>query len=74
MLERLRRLARGNAAAVAYDQGMSDEGDMIPARERARIKSRDRKTRGPKVVVDNPGLKKLALYLATKRRKRKTSS
>jgi len=47
---------------------VSDDQDLLPTRERARIKSRDRKVRGPKVVVDNPGLKKLALYIAGKRR------
>jgi hypothetical protein len=43
--------------------------DQLPARERARVKARDRKVRGPKVVVDNPGLKKLTLELAEKRRR-----
>ena len=47
---------------------VSDDQDLLPTRERARIKSRDRKVRGPKVVVDNPGLKKLALHIAGKRR------
>ena len=41
---------------------------MLPARERSRVRSRDRKIRGPKVVVDNSGLKKLTLELAEKRR------
>ena len=41
---------------------------MLPPRERARVRSRDRKIRGPKVVVDNAGLKKLTLELAQKRR------
>jgi hypothetical protein len=41
---------------------------MLPSRERARVRSRDRKVRGPKVVVDNAGLKKLTLELAEKRR------
>jgi len=41
---------------------------MLPPRERARVRSRDRKIRGPKVVVDNAGLKKLTLELAHKRR------
>lgn len=47
---------------------VSEDQDLLPTRERARIKSRDRKVRGPKVVVDNPGLKKLALHIAGKRR------
>ena len=42
---------------------------MLPPRERARVRSRDRKIRGPKVVVDNAGLKKLTLELAQKRRR-----
>ena len=46
---------------------MSEDTDDLPPRERARVRSRDRKVRGPKVVVDNPGLKKLALHLAEKR-------
>ncbi|HXM56877.1 MAG TPA: hypothetical protein VOB72_15870 [Candidatus Dormibacteraeota bacterium] len=47
---------------------MSDT-DELPPRERARVRSRDRKTRGPRVIVDNPGLKKLAVDLAEKRRR-----
>jgi hypothetical protein len=47
---------------------VSEDQDLLPTRERAHIKSRDRKVRGPKVVVDNPGLKKLALHIAGKRR------
>ena len=51
---------------------VSEDEDMLPARERARVKSRDRKTRGPRVIVDNPGLKKLALYLARRRPRKPT--
>jgi hypothetical protein len=47
---------------------VSDDLEMLPERERARARSRDKKTRPPRVVVDNPGLKKLALYLKEKRR------
>jgi hypothetical protein len=47
---------------------MSDDADLLPARERARVRSRDRKVRGPRVVVDNPGLRQLALHLAERRR------
>jgi len=50
---------------------MSEDADELPARERARVRHRDRKVRGPKVVVDNAGLKKLALHLAEKRRRRR---
>jgi hypothetical protein len=47
---------------------MSEDIDMLPERERARTVSRDRKIRGPKVIEDNPGLKKLQLQLALRRR------
>jgi hypothetical protein len=47
---------------------MGDDLDQLPERQRARLKARDRKRRPPKVVVDNPGLKKLAVYLGEKRR------
>jgi hypothetical protein len=50
---------------------VSEDSDLLPDRERARVRSRDRKVRGPRVVVDNPGLKKLVIHLAEKRRKRK---
>src|SRR5262249_20514680 len=56
--------------ACRYDRDVSEDDELLPARERARVRSRDRKTRGPKVIVDNPGLKKLALYIARKRRRR----
>ena len=52
---------------------MSDELDRVSPRESARTKGRDKKVRGPKVVSVNPGLKKLALHLADKRRKKKRS-
>jgi hypothetical protein len=48
--------------------GMSDDADLLPSRERARIRHRDRKVRGPRVIVDNPGLKKLVIELANRRR------
>jgi len=47
---------------------VSDDTDLLPDRERARVRSRDRKTRGPGVVVDNPGLRQLTLHLAARRR------
>jgi len=53
---------------------VSEDEDLLPDRERARVKSRDRKVRGPKVIVDNPGLKKLALHIAGKRRATKRKS
>jgi hypothetical protein len=49
---------------------MSDELDRVAPRESARVKARDKKVSGPKVVSVNPGLKKLAQHLAEKRRKK----
>jgi hypothetical protein len=46
---------------------MTDELDRIAPKESARVKARDKKIRGPKVVSVNPGLKKLAQHLADKR-------
>jgi hypothetical protein len=52
---------------------VSDELDHVAPRESARVKARDRKVRGPKVVSVNPGLRKLAQHVADKRsRKKKT--
>ncbi len=42
--------------------------EMLPARERSRVASRDRKIRGPKVVEDNRGLKTIQLQLGLRRR------
>jgi hypothetical protein len=53
---------------------MSDELDRVSPRESARVKARDKKIRGPKVVSVNPGLKKLAQHLADKTRKKKVDS
>ena len=50
---------------------MSDELDRVSPREGARVRARDRKVRGPKVVAVNPGLKKLAQHLAEKRARKK---
>jgi hypothetical protein len=47
---------------------MSDELERVSPKENAHVKARDKKVRGPKVVAVNPGLKKLALHLADKRR------
>ncbi len=47
---------------------MSDDTDLLPDRERARVRGRDRKVRGPRVIVDNPGLRQLTLHLAERRR------
>jgi hypothetical protein len=48
---------------------MADDLEGIAPRESARNRARDKKIRGPKVIAVNPGLKKLAEHLATKRRK-----
>ncbi len=50
---------------------MTDELDRVSPRESARVKARDKKVRGPKVVAVNPGLKKLAQHLADKRTRKK---
>jgi hypothetical protein len=47
---------------------VSEDLDHLSDRQRARVGARDRKRTPPRVVVDNPGLKKLALHLAEKRR------
>jgi hypothetical protein len=47
---------------------LSDDIESLPETERARVRARDRKVRGPKVIVDNAGLKKLALERARKAR------
>ena len=52
---------------------MSDELERISPRESAHTKARDKKARGPKVISVNPGLKKLALHIAGKRRKPRPS-
>lgn len=51
-------------------QGVSEDLDSLPERERARVRARDRKVRGPKVVVDNAGLRKTALERARKLREK----
>ena len=49
---------------------MSDDLDRVSPREGAHAKARDKKALPPKVIAVNPGLKKLALHLADKRRKK----
>jgi len=51
---------------------MSDELERLAPRESARNRARDKKSRRPKVVSVNPGLKKLAQHLADKRKRKKT--
>lgn len=53
---------------------MSDDLDSVSPTESAHVKARDKKTRGPKVIAVNPGLKKLAQHLADKSRKTKRSN
>jgi len=55
------------------DRWMTDELDRIEPRESAHVKARDKKVQGPKVIAVNPGLKKLALHIAGKRRKKAKS-
>ena len=50
---------------------MSEDLESLPERERARVRARDRKVRGPKVVVDNAGLRKLARQRAARLRERR---
>jgi hypothetical protein len=50
---------------------VSDDLERIAPRESARNKARDKKARPPKMIAVNPGLKKLALHIATKRQKGK---
>ena len=47
---------------------MSEDLEQLPARERAHTLSRERKARPPKVVQVNPGLRKVTMDLAEKRR------
>ena len=49
---------------------MSEDIEALPENERARVKARERKVRGPKVIVDNAGLKKLALERARQTREK----
>jgi hypothetical protein len=50
---------------------VGDDLERISPRESAHVKARDKKARGPKVVAVNPGLKKLALHLAEKRKRKR---
>jgi hypothetical protein len=52
-------------------RAVSDDLERISPRESARNKARDKKASPPKVIAVNPGLKKLALHIADKRRKPK---
>ena len=61
---------RAGCRTVLIDNGNETEWVRGPLRE-PHVKARDRKVRGPKVVSVNPGLKKLALHLADKRKRKK---
>ena len=50
---------------------MSEDLEALPERERSRVRARDRKVRGPKVVVDNPGLRQVALRRAQRLREQR---
>jgi hypothetical protein len=56
---------------VHHMWAVSDDLERISPRERAHNKARDRKVRPPKVIAVNPGLKKLALHIASRRQKPK---
>jgi len=51
---------------------VSEDVELLPEPEKARVKARDRKVRGPKVVVDNAGLRKVQMRLAERRRAAKS--
>jgi methylated-DNA-protein-cysteine methyltransferase-like protein len=48
---------------------VSDDLERVSPRGSAHARARDRKVRPPKVISVNPGLRKLALHLAEKRKK-----
>ena len=50
---------------------MSEDVEALPPAERARVKARDRKVRGPKVVVVNVSLKQAALQRAQREREKR---
>jgi hypothetical protein len=60
----------GGRDGRSYHLSVSDELDRVSPTESARVKARDKKVRGPKVIAVNPGLKKLAQHLADKRTKK----
>lgn len=49
---------------------MSDDIERLPQAERARVRARDRKIAGPRVVVDNSGLRKVAMKIGERLRER----
>lgn len=49
---------------------MTEDLERLPAAEAARVRARDKKTKGPRVIVDNAGLRKTAMALADRRRRK----
>jgi len=49
---------------------VSEDLERLAAVEAARVKARDRKLRGPKVIMDNPGLRKATMEQADRLRRR----
>ena len=47
---------------------VSEDLEPLAAVEAARVRARDKKVRGPKVIVDNAGLRKTTMALAARRR------
>jgi hypothetical protein len=47
-----------------------DDLDRLAPREQSRTRGRDRKAQGPKVVMDNPGLRTIAMVRARRLRER----
>jgi hypothetical protein len=47
------------------------EQDELPPKEAARLKARERKSRPPKMVVDNAGVKRVQIALANRARTKK---
>jgi len=47
------------------------EQDELPPKAAARLKARERKSRPPKMVVDNAGVKRVQIALANRARAKK---
>src|SRR5207237_8133118 len=61
---------RGHASTVATDLAVSGE-DELSAKERARIRARERKARRPKMVVDNAVVKRIQAALRNRSSEKK---
>lgn len=53
---------------------MSDDPESVSPKEAAHVRAREGKSRRPKVIAVNPGLRNLALHLADKRTRKKKKS